>query len=132
MSQVVYNVKINGVDQMLANLSKIDARIRNDVALEAVQEGAAVIQSRAVMNAPVLTSALRNSFRTDSRKTAGGAIAEIGPHVIYDRIQELGGMTGRGHKTRIVGKFYLHRAVEEKKDEVSRVMAATIKDYLGD
>lgn len=132
MTVTVNHVEIEGLDEMLKNLAKIDKGIRNDVALEAVQEGAAIIQARAVQNAPVLTSALRNSIRTESRKTGNGAEAEIGPHVIYGRIQELGGYTGRGHKTKIVGKFYLSRAVEEKKGEVSRVMAETIRDYLGD
>jgi len=130
MSTVTYDVKINGVDQMLSNLMKIDQGIRSQVALEAVQEGASIIQTRGMQNAPVKTSALKNSFRTESHATATGAVAEVGPHVIYARIQELGGNTGRGHKTHITGKFYLSRAVEETRDQVSNVMAQTIRDYL--
>lgn len=130
MSKVVYNVKIDGVDQMLSNLMKIDESIRSNVALEAVQEGASIIQARGVMNAPVKTGQLRNSFKTESRKTATGAEAEVGPHTVYARIQELGGYTGRGHKTKITGKFYLSRAVEETRGQVSTAMAEAIQDYL--
>ena len=132
MTMTINHVQIDGVEEMLKNLQKIDAGIRRNVALEAVQEGGNVIMAKAQMNAPVKTSALKNSIRVDSRMTVGGAEAEIGPHVIYGRIQELGGYTGRGHKTYITGKFYLSRAVDQTKDEVSRVMSQTIRDYLGD
>lgn len=132
MTATVNHVEIEGLDEMLKNLAKIDEGIRDDVALEAVHEGGSIIMARAQMNAPVLTSNLKNSIRVESYKTGHGAVAEIGPHIIYGRIQELGGYTGRGHKTKIVGKFYLSRAVEEKKGEVSAKMAGIIRDYLGD
>lgn len=130
MSATVNHVKIEGTEEMMKNLSKLSEELRGQAALEAVEEGANIIMSKAVMNAPFLTSALRNSFRVESRNTANGAEAEVGPHVAYDRIQELGGYTGRGHKTRIIGKFYLSRAVEETRGEVSSAMAKTIRDYL--
>ena len=126
----INHVEIEGIDDMLKNLQKLDDGIRNEVALEAVQEGASIIMGKAVRNAPVLTSALRNSFRVESRITGSGAEAEVGPHVIYGRIQELGGFTGRGHRTRIKGKFYLSNAVEQKRKQVSDAMAETIRDYL--
>ena len=132
MTVVINHVQIKGVPELLSNLQRVDEHIRNDVALEAVQEGASVIQNRAMRNAPVRTAALRNSIRVESRRTGNGAEAEVGPHVIYGRILELGGFTGRGHRTYIKGKFYLSNAVKQTRGEVSRVMAATIQDYLGD
>lgn len=130
MAKFTYNVKINGVEQMIKNLNKIDSDIRNEVARDAVHEGATVIMGKAVMNAPVKKGTLRNSFRVESQTTATGAVAEVGPHVAYDCIQELGGWTGKGHKSYIKGKFYLGRAVESTEGEVSKVMADAIKDYL--
>ena len=124
------SLTIEGSEELLKNLRKINSDIRGSVALEAVQEGGAVIQSQGMHNAPVLTSALRNSFRTESYNAGNGAVAEIGPHVIYGRIQEFGGYTGRGHKAYIKGKFYLTNAVEQKRGEVQQKMADTIKDYL--
>ena len=124
------SLTIEGSTELIKNLRKIDSDLRGAVALEAVQEGGAIIQYQGMQNAPVLTSALRNSFRTESRNVGSGAVAEIGPHVVYDRIQEFGGYTGRGHRAYIKGKFYLTRAVEQKRGEVQRVMSDTIKDYL--
>lgn len=124
------SLTIEGSEELLKNLRKINSDIRGSVALEAVQEGGAVIQAQGEHNAPVLTGTLKNSFRTESYNVGNGAVAEIGPHVIYGRIQEFGGYTGRGHKTYIKGKLYLTQAVEQKRGEVQRAMAATIKDYL--
>ena len=124
------SLTIEGSEELIRNLQKIDSDLRGSVALEAVQEGAAILQYQGEQNAPVLTSALKNSFRTESRIIGNGAVAEVGPHVVYDRIQEFGGYTGRGHKAKIKGKFYLTRAVEQKRGEIQKVMADTIKDYL--
>lgn len=124
------NFTIEGTEDLIRDLQKIDADIRNEVALDAVQEGASVIMTKAVMNAPVKTSNLRNSFRIESRKLASGAEAEVGPHVIYGRIQEFGGLTGRGHKTKITGKHYLQKAVNERRVKAVEVMKAAIADYL--
>ena len=124
------NFTIEGTDELIKTLSKIDAGVRNEAALDAVEEGGAAIMFRLVQNAPVRTSALRNSIRIESRKTASGAEAEIGPHVIYARIQEFGGNTGRGHRTYIKGKHYLEKTVNERRQKAIEVMAATLRDYL--
>lgn len=122
--------QITGTSELLANLRRINEGVRSQAAREAVEEGAAVIQYQGMANAPVRTSALRNSFRIESRTSGQGAVAEVGPHVIYARIQEFGGHTGRGHKTYINGKHYLERAVEAKHGQVISVMGDVIRDYL--
>ena len=130
MSATINHVKLEGTDELMKNLRKLDSSIRGHVAKEAVEDGAYVIMGKAQINAPFRLGTLKNSFRVESRNIGSGAEAEVGPHVIYGRIQELGGWTGRGHKTYITGKHYLSRAVEEKKGEAVTAMAETIREYL--
>ena len=87
------------------------------------------VASKARANAPYKTGALRNSIRvTDSKPgeiyvTAGGKVA--GKSIPYARIHELGGWTGRGHKTYISAKHYMQRAADT-------VMSGDyIKKYFG-
>jgi hypothetical protein len=56
---------------------------------------------------------------------------EIGPRgVPYARIQELGGVTGRGHKTRLYGKFYMNRAALAKTAEAGDKMIQVITEGI--
>lgn len=130
MSATIIDVKIEGADELIAKLRQIDKGIRSSVAKEAVEEGAGVIMSKAIFNAPVKTGTLRNSFRIESRTIGEGAEAEFGPHVIYGRIQEFGGYTGRNHSVYITGKHYLSNAIEEKKEMAAQKMGEVIADYL--
>ena len=130
MSATVINVEIKGADELISKLRQLDKGIRGAVAKEAVEEGAAVIMGKAIFNAPVKTGTLRNSFRIESRTIGEGAEAEFGPHVIYGRIQEFGGYTGRNHSVYITGKHYLTNAIEEKKDQAAKKMGEVIDDYL--
>ena len=126
-----YSVEITGMDQLVANLRKIDGDIRGAVALKAVNAGAAQIEGKARMNAPVLTGALRNSASTISKQIGNGAEAEIGfrgrP---YARIQEFGGRAGRHHSVVIQGKFYLERAIKSESGNAFNAMADVIGSYL--
>jgi phage gpG-like protein len=45
----------------------------------------------------------------------------VGSDVIYARIQDLGGWTGRGHATKIPKSRYVDRAVIEKKAAVRKI-----------
>ncbi len=49
---------------------------------------------------------------------AGVYVAEIGPSAIYGRIQELGGVTGRGYRTQLPARPYVHPGAEKARTEV--------------
>lgn len=126
-----YDIEIEGAEELIENLQRIDASIRNDVAVKAVNAGAIQIENKAKINAPVLTGALRNSAKTDARKTSEGAEAEIGFRgLAYARIQEFGGMAGRGHSVKIKGKHYLQNAINSEKSLAEKAMADVIRSYL--
>ena len=142
-----YNVELEGTEELLENLKKIDASIRGDVALKAVTAGAIQIEDKARINAPVQTGALRNSVTTVSRMTEDGAEAEIGFRGLkYARIQEFGGtITAKNHKyltfrtksgwrraksVKINGKHYLGNAIETEKGRAVEAMADVVKGFL--
>ena len=125
-----FEVELIGTDELIENLKRIDANIRGDVALKAVNAGGIQIENKARINAPVRTGALRNSAKTISRNTADGAEAEIGFRgLAYARIQEFGGTTGNGGH--IKGKHYLERAINETRFLVVDAMSDVVKAYLG-
>ena len=127
-----YVVKLEGTEQLIANLRKIDSGIRSQVALQAVNSGALMIEDKARQNAPVKTGALRNSAHTISRIIVNGAEAEIGFRGLpYAKIQEFGGLAGRHHSVKITGKHYLGNAIEETKGLVVDAMSDVVKAYLG-
>lgn len=59
-------------------------------------------------------------------KNAGWILAISSEGVPYARIHEWGGMTGRGHKTKIKKSRYVSRAVIAKKEQVRRIL----RDYI--
>lgn len=69
-----------------------------------------VILNRAIVLAPVDTGDLRSNGRVTKNPTGGRSIVFGDSDVPYARIHELGGMTGRGYKTKIVAKHYLQKA----------------------
>lgn len=83
--------------------------VKGDFTQEGLLEMVTDIHKRAVALAPVDTSALANSGRVN-KITNGYAVRFGSSRVPYARIHELGGWTGRGHKTYIVDKHYLSRA----------------------
>ena len=140
-------ITLTGTDELLQNLQKLDSGIRAEAAKRAVIAGAFQIGNKAKMNAPVLTSALRNSVETIARNTADGAEAEIGFRgLAYARIQEFGGTIyarnkpylvfrykGKWHKKKsvtITGKHYLQRAIDETQTLTVEAMSDVLKAYL--
>jgi len=121
--------KIEGMDKLERELQAFGSSIA-DCLEDGVMAGGMIIADQGSNNAP---------FKTGTLKSAAGAAPRItriskykveglvGPrNVPYARIQEFGGVTGRGYKTRIQGKFYMTRAVESHKrqaeDEMIRVI----------
>lgn len=73
-------------------------------------------------DAPALVSgALRRSITVKVSTEGLTAKAEIGPTIIYGRIQELGGATGRGHAVHLPPRPYMKPALEFSMPEMSRV-----------
>ncbi len=151
-------IVIEGLEEFKAKLVRMGNAARGRIAKEAVDEGAAVIQFHAQLNARNIFSKnqrgqLRNSIIPVSYQTDTGAEAKVGPGVIYGRIQELGGdiypKPGGYLKFQIDGQWrtikygskvrdhvhlpsrpYLAPAVEDHAAEISDVMAESIRDSL--
>ena len=68
------------------------------------------IHMRAVQLAPKDTRNLVNSGRINRTGDAHYNVTFGSSKVPYARIQELGGVTGKGYKTHIVGQHYLEQA----------------------
>lgn len=73
---------------------------------------------------------LARSVRADQaqRITRSRWQVETGPRIIYGRIQELGGDTGRGHHTHLPARPYLAPAVKRLRDELHRVAMDAFAD----
>ena len=135
------NLEIEGMDRLEAELNALGSSIAETLE-DAVLAGGMIIADQAVQNAPYLSGTLRSAIVAGSKESVKPASAgdisvsrkgkfsvegTVGPRgVPYARIQEYGGVTGRGHKTRIQGKFYMTRAVEmrqkQAEDEMVRVI----------
>ena len=71
------------------------------------------------------TGALHNSWGWEISTASAGWRLAIGSDVAYARIHELGGWTGKGHRTKIKKSRYVSRAVITQKTHVRRVL----RDY---
>lgn len=145
-----YTVKLEGTEELLQNLARINSDIRGTVALQAVGAGAKQIKDRAVINAPVLTGNLRNSGIVHTMNEGDKAVAEIsfGGGLRHARIQEFGGTISaknakylrfRYHgkwvmkkSVKIIGKHYLGNAIEQEKGNAVTAMGNVIRAYLGE
>lgn len=153
-------VTIDGLEQFDSKIKQLTSSMRGQIAKDAVDEGAAVVQFHAQLNARNVFSEnqrgqARNSIREsskqdwiESRTTGNGAVAEIGPHVVYGRIQELGGTIRPRNVEFLHFKIdnrdifaksvtlpprpYLRPAVENHIGEIREKMAASVEDNLRD
>ncbi len=144
-------IELKGFRELADKLTGLADDARGQIALNAVEGGGAVIQANAQMNALSVFSdrqrgQLRNSIRVESRGTGEGAEAEIGPHVIYGRIQEFGGtihargngylhfeIDGQWVKTKKVvlpARPYLAPAANDHLDEILAAMAEEVERGL--
>ena len=74
-------------------------------------------------DAPALvTGALRRSITVNMLSTGSIARAEVGPTIIYGRIQELGGQTGRGHAVTLPARPYMAPALEYSIPEMTEAV----------
>ena len=146
-------ITIEGMQMFQQKLNAMSAAARGRMAVDAVTEGAAVVQFYAQLNARNVFSRnqrgqLRNSIIPEIHATDTGAEAEIGPRVIYGQIQELGG-TIRPVKAKVLHfridgrdvyakqvtlppRPYLAPAVNEHQDRIIEVMSESIRDSLAE
>jgi HK97 gp10 family phage protein len=143
-----YEIKLEGTEELLGNLQKIDSSIRSEVAVKAAVAGAEQISGRAKDNAPVLTGALRNSAIVEGRNQDGQSVAEIifGRGLSYAKIQEFGGTITaknspflvfrykgqwmRKKSVTINGKHYLGNAIEQEKGSAVDAMSDVVRRFL--
>ena len=120
-------IEIEGLDQLEEELRSLGSSV-SDTLEDAVLAGGMIIQEQAEANAPYVSGNLKGSIGTwVTTKEKSRVEGEVGSrNCEYARIQEYGGVTGRGGKTRITGKFYMTRAAEEKQTEAENQMVEVI------
>ena len=122
-------IEIHGLDKLEAELQAMGSSVADTLEV-AVESAGSMIADQAAKNAPYDTGDLRSATEAPPRVERTGKYSvegRVGPQgIAYARIQEYGGVTGRGHKTRITGKFYMTRAVEDLRDECEQEMIRII------
>lgn len=126
-------ITVTGITECIAALQGMAARV--DAATPvALEQGMDLLEGRARSNLsryshqrgtptpsprgqpPALISGkLRGSFRQVPPEQHGPGVwsGVVGPDTVYARIQEEGGMAGRGHRTRIPKRPYLRPAADD-------------------
>lgn len=124
-------VKIEGLDILEKELRALGSSI-GDCLEDAVMAGGMIIADQGAQNAPYETGTLKSAAGKEPRVERQGKFrveGKVGPQgVAYARIQEYGGVTGRGYKTRIQGKFYMTRAVESHRKQAEDAMVRIITE----
>jgi len=122
-------IEIHGLDKLNAALQEMGTSVADTLEVAVTAAGDRIAE-RAGENAPYDTGNLKMAAEAPPRVERTGKYSvegRVGPqNVEYARIQEYGGVTGRGHKTRITGKFYMTRAVEDLRDECEQEMIRII------
>lgn len=129
-------INVSGIDELIAAMRAMGERVSAATPL-AVVAGQAVIETRArtelaryshARGTPTpappggpparIDGRLRDSFDLAGPTAAGAGVwrAVMGPTVVYARIQELGGVTGRGHHTTLPARPYLEPSVRAAVD----------------
>lgn len=83
---------------------------------------------------PALVSGdLMRSYKTRGPKPGrkpGVVLAEVGPTMVYSRIQELGGRTGAGYRSRLPARPYHAPATNSVRRDVRRVYVVRFREAL--
>lgn len=124
---------VTGIEELKAALTAMAARVEAATPL-AVEQATALLEGKARSNLSryshqrgtptpsppgeppaLITGRLRSSFEVLGPTPAGSAawMMLLGPTMPYARIQELGGVTGRGHATTLPARPYFRPAIEE-------------------
>ena len=127
-------IEIHGLDKLNAELEAMGSSVADTLEMAVKAAGVRIAEQAAENIKPYktedFTGELAKATQAPPRVEQTGKYSvegSVGPqNIAYGRIQEYGGVTGRGHKTRITGKFYMTRAVESLKDECENEMIEII------
>ena len=144
-------VELEGVKELQEKLSKLSAAARGSIAKDAVEAGGYQIMNHARLNihevfSPKQSGGLSNSISVTAKTTGNGGEAEVVPHKVYARIQELGGTVRPVHasslhfvidgkdvfakQVKIPTRPYLGPAAEDHVDEITKAMRNAISDGI--
>lgn len=145
-----FEIKISGLGELQARLAAAAARLDENtktatVAASALVETAIKDQLRKTSHtkrtrtpaAPGMPPSLisGNLMRSIAVRGPTGGMgvygAEIGPTAIYGRIQDLGGTTGRGHRTHLPARPYVRPGWEHVQPAVAELYLAAWTSALG-
>lgn len=123
-------IEIQGLDKLEKELQALGSSVADTLEVAVKAAGVRIAEQAAENIKPYktedFTGELAKATQAPPRVEQTGKYSvegSVGPqNIAYGRIQEYGGVTGRGHKTRITGKFYMTRAVESLKDECEQEM----------
>jgi phage gpG-like protein len=134
---VSIHVNVSGTGEVEAALDRIHTRVHAatrravQTAMGSVQEQAQVLLSltshppgTATPSPPGsppsrITGHLAGSLSPTGPVPAdGGYSGRVGPSAVYARIQELGGVTGAGHRTRLPPRPYLRPSYDRVRDRI--------------
>lgn len=113
--------KLAGAAALKESADLLQSETRKALSLRAHQKGTKTPSAPGQPPA-YISGALAESVQIQGPNAIpGGFEARIGPTIVYARIQELGGVTGRGHQTRIPARPYLDPTVRENLDEIALI-----------
>lgn len=124
-------VEVRGLDKLQRYLGRFDKTLRDGL-LRAMKQTAAVVERHvksAKLSGQVLrvrSGRLRSSIIGRAEQRGTEIIGVVGSNVIYARIHELGGRAGRGHRTIIPARPYLKPAMEEKREEILKLIDSAV------
>ena len=147
MSKPVVSMSVD-TSEFSKQLKKLSSAARDQALLDAVEAGGRVIQAEAMINTNAVfsdkaTGALANSIIVETKGSGTKASANVGPTVIYGRIQELSGIIktvsakylhfvidGVDIFTKTVhipARPYLRPAVDNNRDKIAAAVGETLK-----
>ena len=144
-----FGVEVHGADELASALDRLKTRVHEatrravQTAMGSAQEQAQVLLSLtshpprtptpSTPGSPPsrITGALGGSLSpTGPLDSDGGYTGQIGPTAVYARIQELGGVTGAGHRTRLPPRPYMQPTYDLLRGRVARIFADAWRSAL--
>jgi phage gpG-like protein len=99
-----------------------------DVKKSATNKSLDLLQRTSFEKAPYKTGTLRRELK--QRYTERSLVAGTDLSRAYAEIQDVGGMAGRGHKSRIPAKHYFYRNAVEQQGKVLNIFADKFRELF--
>jgi len=125
------DIHVNGLDRVQTYLASLNGKL-TQAFTRGMYSAALLVERRAKekLSGEVLhvrTGRLWSSVTSSVSETMGGEMeGRVGSNVVYARIHELGGVTGRHHATTIPARPYLRPSAEEQIPEIRDVLGREI------